>query len=361
MLTRKGRSTPSAAPTEMDSIDSMGSIGDGDDSFDSGSEEDSHSQLEQFAKKVLNELNNESMPPFPNYYQLYFEKLLDEMPYEFKKQITELLESESNTEDEKRMRIEQQLQQGFSFSKEILQHVAVLYKNVNAMVHVAQRRITDAKGINNPSAVKNLTMAVGKDLEKLLAILNKQSVNIKTLYTKSAKIIKEVQGETIYDSQYGIFNKRYLVEQVKNEMEQMKKFNHESSLIISKLSSSVAIEVNEKQLAMINRTISKLFLKTSRRSDVVAHLGDGMFTMLLKHTDIENAARASGRLGDMTGQSHFFIGDSEVKLEIKIGISALDPEKESEEVLAEAMDAQLQADHSSEVFVVFSEDNDGIE
>lgn len=360
MLTRKGRGAASSSGsgmTDMESIGSMESMG--GDAFDDAGGMDSQSQLDSFAKEVLNALNFDSMPPFPNYYQLYFEKMLDEKPYEFKKSITELLETESNSEDEKRMRIEQQLQQGFSFSKEILQHVAVLYKNVNAMVHVAQRRIKDAQGINNPSAVKNLTLAVNKDLEKLLAILNKQSVNIKNLYTKSAKIIKEVEGGTIYDAQYGIFNKRYLVEQVGNELAQMKKFNHESSLIISKLSSSVAIEVNEKQLAMINRTISKLFLKTSRRSDVVAHLGEGMFAMLLKHTDLENAARASGRLADMTGQSHFFIGDNEVKLEIKIGIVGLDTEKEVEQIVAEAMDAQLQADRSSEEYVIFSDEHEG--
>lgn len=345
------------ASTEVDSIGASGADTMGGSSFGSSGEMDSQSQLDAFAREVLSALGTDSMPPFPSYFQLYFEKMLDEKPYEFKKQITELLETESSTEDEKRMRIEQQLQQGFSFSKEILQHVALLYKNVNAMVHVAQRRIKDAQGINNPSAVKNLTLAVSKDLEKLLAILNKQSVNIKNLYTKSAKIIKEVEGGTIYDAQYGIFNKRYLVDQIGTEVQQMKKFNHESSLIISKLSSSVALEVNEKQLGMINRTISKLFLKTSRRSDVVAHLGEGMFAMLLKHTDIENASRASGRLADMTGQSHFFIGDNEVKLEIKIGIAALDTEKEVEQIVAEAMDAQLQADRSSEMYVVFSEEN----
>ncbi|MDQ1339090.1 MAG: hypothetical protein QG567_240 [Campylobacterota bacterium] len=354
MLTRKGRPAPTSSSDTEEDLQETGST----NSLSSSSGgRDSQSQLDQFAKKILVGLSNDSMPPFPSYYQLYFEKMLDEMPFEFKKQISELIETESDTENEKRMRIEQQLQQGFSFSKEILQEVSILYKNVNAMVQVAQRRIADAKAINNPSAVKNLTLAVGKDLEKLLLILNRQSVNIKTLYAKSAQIIKEVQGETVYDAQYGIFNKRYLVEQVRNEVVQMKKFNHVSTLIVAKLGSSVAIEVNEKQLAMINRTISKLFLKTSRRSDVVAHLGDGMFAMLLKHTDIENASRACGRLGDMTGQTHFFIGENEIKLEIKIGIAPLAMDKEVENIVAEAMDAQLQADRSSEVFKVFSENN----
>ena len=102
MLTRKGRGSASSSSglTDMDSIGSVDSMG--SDAFDAGGGMDSQSQLDSFAKEVLNALNFDSMPPFPNYYQLYFEKMLDEKPYEFKKSITELLETESNSEDEKR-------------------------------------------------------------------------------------------------------------------------------------------------------------------------------------------------------------------------------------------------------------------
>jgi len=321
---------------------------------------DFNSDLENFAKDVLKAMSQDNMPPFSSYYQLYFDKLLDDKPYEFRKQVSELLESESNSEDEKQMRLEQQLQQGFTFSKEMLQNVATLYKATSTMIEISKKRLKESEAINNPSAVKNLTYSIQRDMEKLMGILNKQSTSIKTLYNKSAKIIQEVQGETIYDAVYGIFNKRYIMDQIKYETTQMQKFNHESSFIVTKLARSVEKETNDKQLAMINRTISKLLLKTSRRSDVVGHLGDGFFAMLLKHTDTQNAIRASGRLADMVGASHFFLGEKEVKLEIKIGIAALDANQEVESIIASALDAQDNADKAEGTIYAVAEQQSGM-
>ncbi len=317
-------------------------------------------EVERFAREVLEELSNDNMPPFPNYYQLYFEKKLEDLPYDLKKRISDMMESETNTEDEKRMRMEQQLQDGFTLFREILQNVATLFKNVSTMTNVSKRRMQEAKGINNPSAVQNLTLALNNDLEKLTKVLNTQAVTIKTLYTKSAKIIQEVKGETIYDAQYGIFNRRYLAEQVAAEIAQMSKFSHNSSLLIAKLSSKIKNEAgSEKQVALINRTISKLFMKTSRRSDVVAHYGEGCFAMLLKHTDEQNASRAALRLADMMSASHFFIGDKEIKLEIAVGIASLSTQQDTETVMVRALDAMNGADEADETYKIApSEESD---
>ncbi|MGE4294333.1 MAG: GGDEF domain-containing protein [Campylobacterales bacterium] len=343
MLSRKGVNTAASAPSAASPSASLSSVA----SAESGGE------VEKFAREVLQQLSQENLPPFPSYYQLYFEKMLDEKPYEFRKSITEMIETESNTEDEKRMRMEQQLQDGFALFKEILQNVATLFKNVSTMTNVSKRRMVEAKGINNPSAVQNLTLALNNDLEKLTKVLNMQAVTIKNLYTKSAKIIQEVKGETIYDAQYGIFNKRYLAEQLATEIAQMSKFNHQSSLIIAKLSSKIRDKIsNEKQLGLINRTISKLFMKTSRRSDVVAHYGDGSFAMLLKHTDEQNATRAALRVADMTSGSHFFIADQEIKLEIAIGISVLSTRQDAETVMVRALDAMNKADTQGKTYEI---------
>ncbi|MDR1911739.1 MAG: diguanylate cyclase [Helicobacteraceae bacterium] len=313
----------------------------------------SGSELEGFARAVLDELAKDALPPLPNYYQLYFDKMLDDKPYEFRKAANDMIEGESDAEDEKRMHMERQLQEGFGIFKEILQNVATLFKNVSAMTLIGKRRMQEAKGINNPSAVQNLSLALNNDLEKLTSVLNSQAIVIKNLYSKSAKIIQDVKGETIYDSQYGVFNKRYLMEQVRAEIAQIGKFNHHSSLLLAKLSSKIKERIqNEKQSGLINRTISKLFLKTSRRSDVVAHFGDGCFGILLKHTDEQNASRAALRVAEMTSGSHFFIADHEIKLEICIGIAALEVSQEAETALVRALDAMNKADNEGKVFEV---------
>lgn len=349
MLLRKGgSSTPSATPSATGPSTTTANV-----SSDAGSE------VEQFAREVLEELSKDNLPPFPSYYQLYFEKMLDDKPYEVRKSISEMIETESNTEDEKRMRMEQQLQDGFTLFREILQNVATLFKNVSNMTIISKRRMQEIKNVNNPSAVQNLTHALNSDLQKLTASLNAQAVVIKNLYTKSAKIIQEVKGETIYDSQYGIFNRRYLSEQVAAEIVQMSKFDHKSSLIIARLKNIIKDKIsNEKQLALINRTISKLFMKTSRRSDVVAHYGDGAFAMLLKHTDEQNAIRTANRVADMTSGSHFFIADQEIKLEVVIGIATLDTTTEAETVIVRALDAMNSADVQNMGYLVAEVEND---
>jgi len=321
---------------------------------------DPSSQLDSFAREVLAALSQDNLPPFPSYFQLYFEKLLDDKPMEFRKQMMDLMETESSTEDEKRMRIEQQLQEGFTISKEILQNVAVLYKNISTMSEVSKRRLKEAKSVNNPSAVQNLTLALANDLNKLTGALNRQAGSIKGLYTKSAKIIQEVKGETIYDAVYGIFNRRYLLEQMGSELKMMEKFSHKSSLVIAKLADEVQAQVqSEKQLGMINRTISKLFMKTSRRSDVVAHLGDGQFAMLLKHTDEENAGRAANRLADMVSGSHFFIGDKEVELKVAIGIAPLETHRGVEEILGRTLEVMFVADKEGATFKIAEGEGNG--
>ncbi|MDR2639125.1 MAG: diguanylate cyclase [Helicobacteraceae bacterium] len=310
-------------------------------------------EVENFARAVLDELAKDNLPPLPNYYQLYFEKALDEKPYEFRKAMSDMIEGESSSEDEKRMLMERQLQEGFGIFKEILQNVATLFKSVSNMTQISKRRMQEAKAINNPSAVQNLSLALNNDLEKLTLALNSQAIVIKNLYTKSAKIIQEVKGETIYDSQYGIFNKRYLTEQVRAEIAHIEKFNHHSTLMLAKLSRNVKERVgSEKQLGLINRTISKLFMKTSRRSDIVAHFGEGCFGILLKHTDEQNAARAALRVAEMTSGSHFFIADQEIKLEVRIGVATLSVSQEAETVMVRALDAMNKADEEGAVYEI---------
>ena len=87
----------------------------------------------------------------------------------------------------------------------------------------------------------------------------------------------------------------------------------------------------------MTRTIARLLLKTSRRSDTVAHYGNGVFAMLLKHTDIESAKKASERLCYLVSNSNFFLADREIQLKISIGITDIDSNNTVEQIVVNAM------------------------
>lgn len=104
---------------------------------------------------------------------------------------------------------------------------------------------------------------------------------------------------------------------------------------------TVALINSEKAKGLMVRTVARLLLKTSRRSDIVAHYGEGIFSMMLKHTDINNAQRAAERLYELVSTTNFFLGEQEIQLKIAIGLSELNPYRSVEETLACTLDAMI--------------------
>ena len=96
--------------------------------------------------------------------------------------------------------------------------------------------------------------------------------------------------------------------------------------------------INTKDRMILTRNIAKLLLKTSRRSDVVAHYGEGVFGMLMKHTDVNNAKRACERISDLIYATSFFIGDMEIDTDIELAIVPVGQEDTAEVLISLALD-----------------------
>lgn len=307
------------------------------------------SGLQQFAREVLAKLDEEGLPPIPSYYELYFETLLQDKPFDFRKSIAEQLNSQDTGGDEKRAVLETKLKEGFSSVKDILQNVSVLYKQILSVIETTKKRSQEAKGINNPSAVLNFATTLSSDAEMLANFLSKQATIFKDLYQKSANIVKEVETESIFDARYGIYNKRYLVQQIDHEQKMIGKYGHSSALLLANLSTAVIEDIGtEKGVSLVSKTMAKLFMKTSRRSDVVAYFGQGIFALLLKHTDAKNAARTAERLYDMMSSTNFFLGDKEIELKICCGIVPLSKDKTADETIETTLTALRTCDEKGE-------------
>jgi len=299
----------------------------------------SSSDIEIYAKEVLATLARDNLPPTPNNFSLYFDRLLEDKSENLRKQIHSILELEENNEDENTIALEQSLKKGFSSIKGILGVTANLYKNISLMTKILEKRKQELQ--NKPEAKEALLIinTLENDVTKLDSILKTQSSQMRTIYDDTAKIVKNVENETIFDNQFGVYNKRYLLTKIEQEMGLIKEFGHKSSLIMIELSRDLKKSIkNEKAVLLMVRTIARLLLKTSRRSDIVAHYGNGVFAMLLKHTDIESAKKASERLCELVSNSNFFLADREIQLKISIGVTDIDPEFSVEEIVVSALD-----------------------
>jgi len=297
------------------------------------------SDIEIYAKEVLHALISDNLPPTPNNFSLYFDRLLEDKSENLRKQIHSMLELEESNEAESTIALEQSLKQGFSSIKSMLSATANLYKNMSLMTKILDKRKKELSKHPELKEAIGIVATLEGDVSKLNGILKTQSSQMKSIYDNTAKIVKNVENETIFDNQFGVYNKRYLLTKIEQEIGLMKEFNHKSSLIMIELCRDLKKSIkNEKAVILMTRTIARLLLKTSRRSDIVAHYGNGVFSMLLKHTDIESAKKASIRLVDLVSNSNFFLADREIQLKISIGVTNIDSVHSVEEIVVSAMD-----------------------
>lgn len=306
--------------------------------------------LEIYSKEVLDALISDGLPTTPNNFASYFDRLLEDKSNNARKQITSILELEESNEDENSILLEQSLKEGFVSVKNILGVTANLYKNISLMTKILDKRKVELEENKELDGVKNVADSLDEDITKLNSILKKQSSSMKSMYDDTAKIIKNIENETIFDNQYGVYNKRSLMTKIEQEIELIRKFKHNSSLVMIELDKDLKASVkNEKAIMLMTKTIARLLLKTSRRSDSVAHYGNGVFAMLLKHTDIESAKKAAERLAELVSNSNFFLADREIQLKISEGITDITQDHTVEEIVVSAMDGIAKAYQNSSI------------
>ncbi len=297
------------------------------------------SDIEIYSKEVLHALIADNLPPTPNNFSLYFDRLLEDKSETLRKQIHSMLELEESNEAESTILLEQSLKKGFGAIKSLLGTTATLYKNMSLMTKILEKRKKELGEHPEIKEAIGIVATLEGDVSKLNSILKTQSSQMKSIYDDTAKIIKNVENETIFDNQFGVYNKRYLLTKIEQEMGLIQEFHHKSSLIMIELCRDLKKSVNnEKAIVLMTRTIARLLLKTSRRSDIVAYYGNGVFSMLLKHTDIEAAKKASERLIDLVANSNFFLADREIQLKLSIGVTNIDPTYSVEEIVVSAID-----------------------
>ena len=215
------------------------------------------------------------------------------------------------------------------------------------MEKILEKRQSELQDVPSINGANEIMASLGDDVSKLSTILKKQVSHMKTIYDETATIVKQVENETIFDNQFGVYNKRFLLTKLEQELHLIDEFKHKSSIITVRLTKSTGELVqSEKAQHLMVRTVARLLLKTSRRSDTVAHYGGGIFVMMLKHTDIESAKRASERLFDLVSSSNFFISEHEIQLSIAIGVAELSSARSVDQTLVGTLEAMEAAENN---------------
>ena len=298
------------------------------------------SELELYAQEVMNEMVCQNVPPTPSNFDAYFDKMLESKSAEFRKRILKILELEDTGEHEQQVMMEQHLKDAFNNIKKFMQLINLVYKNLRHLVALIEKRRYELKAVADKTAMISLLDALEKDMQSMNEIIKKESKTIKETYDATSELVHEAQELAIYDSQFGVYRKKYFIRKVEQEVKLIKEFHHESSIMMVRVNEDLLKKIESPKIRqMILRTVARLLLKTSRRSDLVAVYDDEIFAILMRHTSVQNAKRAAERLKDLVNNTNFFVADDEITLDVNIGIARIDLERSLEVTLVCALDA----------------------
>lgn len=312
-------------------------------------------EFEKFTQQVIKQLIEDNVPPTPSNYSIYFEKILDTKPMTFKKRVNEMISCEKQDESNRVAMIEQDIKETFTNIKQLVGSIAAIYKNIATMKALVKKKIGDLSIATGSLSIQNILKSLESDMTKITNALDIQLNSIKAGYDEIIKIHNRVNEQSEFDDKFGVFNKRYLFSNINQDIEDIKKYGYSISLMFVKIKDSLLDTIElQKDKNLLMRNVAKLLLKTSRRSDVVAHFGDGIFVMAMKHTNIVNAKKACERISDLFYNTTFFINDNEIDINIEMSVVALSGD-DYESQITEAIKVLPTTGKDQEIYAIVGE------
>lgn len=317
--------------------------------------------LDRIGSEVLAKLASDSIPPIPSQYALCFEKIVKDKSTNVQKEIEKLSNSASSQKEKSRKNLEINSAELVANTKKLLDEAGKAYKALASTQKKVTERVLEIEHINNPSALKNLMMAVESDIKKLNSALHSYTDSMKEKYGTGVELLKSTKDDIIYDTTYELFNKKFFLEEIEKEIDSLNNFKHLSALLILRLNKNSSEEVRKsKQTAVINKSVSKMLSKVTRKSDILSHLGNGVFGILLRTVEEDETIVSAERLESILSNSHFFVGDRELALNLSIGIVYLNSDEDKTISLDKAKKAMDMADDNRVAYVVYrDEERDG--
>jgi len=312
------------------------------------SDESEINTLSDYANWILQKIQDKKLPPTPENYQIYFNEFIQAQNTNLQKQIYKIIDNESlNVEQQQSREFEQSIEKSLKLTQQLLSITTKVHGNINIMKNIIYKRENELTVKNSGDIVRLLKF----DLGKLEGILNKQSGSMKNIYSRSVETVNQIQERTIFDKQFGVYNRRHFLDSLKNEVQKMKFFNYQSSIVlIIPHRSLTSIHLTPKIAFIIAKTLSKILLEHFSRNDIIAYYGNNIFGILVTHSALDVTEEKIEKLLLTLKKSSLFISGKEIELKVKIGVSELMSHIKTETSLLKTLDALKIANRSQETY-----------
>ncbi len=288
-------------------------------------------QVGTFSKQVVDQMIRDNIPATPENYAIYFEKLLEEKPLKQRQSIQKILEAEHLEEHIYVAQVENSIKESFKQIKVILETVTNMYTKINKIRTLTRQKKEEIAN----GAGKVALVAYEESLEETVEALEKQQKTIKEHYSEIAENIKHFHANTIFDPKYDVYNRNYLFKAIEAEKKNITTFGYESCLLAFKVEPEALAQIkHQKDRELVIKNIANMILRRSRRSDIVAHLGNDVFIILLKHTKLAQAERVIESIDQMISFTNFIVDSQNIELSLEYAAGKIVTNQTREQMLS---------------------------
>ena len=290
-------------------------------------------QINLFSKQIVEKMIKDGVAPTPSNFVSYFEKKLEEKTPAQKEAIKKVvdLENSENFDINYLFRVENYLKENFKNTKKTLDDINLLYTKLDKI-----KRYIKSKGLElskNPTKTNILTFE--SKISSAIDVLQKEQDKIKDDFLSISKLMKEFDKESIFDKKYDVYNKKYLLNMIDKEIKNLKNFDYNITIVSFSVKKDVLQKVSlQSDKDVIVKTVAHTILERSRRSDVIGHYDDGIFFIILKHTNYQQAIKAVESIKNYISFSNFIIDSQRIKAEIDTKIVELSSDLTKDEIVA---------------------------
>ncbi len=142
---------------------------------------------------------------------------------------------------------------------------------------------------------------------------------------KTALDYYEVKEKGVEDPVSGVYNKIYLRERTEEEVRRGRRYAYPSSLLYVHIDylESILTKIDVAERKKLFRQMARVLLDAVRETDVVARFDNGLFGILLVHTDRDAAVMIGNRIVKSTRETPFELSGKQGNLTVSVGVAGL--------------------------------------
>lgn len=283
-------------------------------------EKDFAAKTTKIAQDVISHLEQEDIPIFPDSFESVFEKMITDESEEFKNIVGQKADIVLEAKD-RLLSFESGVKDGIKNVKSILDITKSIYQNVLTTQNIVRQKSQELAKIDNPVAFKSAVQLCFQDFENLQSVLEGQIVEMKEAFEKIVINIDNINKNSIYDTQYNVYNKRYFVSLCEKEKRLLDQIDCPYAFVSYSLTKGFLENLKDKNLIKMSlKAMARVLSQESRSDEILCYFGNGKFVVLCKYVEGEKVLERVKKMLSVAKENNLVLNNEQITLDFCAGI-----------------------------------------